>query len=147
MPDYRPPQLGRLIAGPIAAIGVLAAVLTWELEHVGSMLLAFLIAAGGVSVCVIVGRRVRGEIVYLPAARCRHLYNQSAGASDEVAGIYARSEREYLHKWNGQFLASMVKRLERPRVGPASTEIGPAPIHVSAGTVVEASPMPTFESG
>ena len=37
MPDYRPPQLGRLIAGPIAAIGVLAAVLTWELEHVGSM--------------------------------------------------------------------------------------------------------------
>ena len=62
MPDYRPPQLGRLIAGPIAAIGVLAAVLTWELEHVGSMLLAFLIAAGGVSVCVIVGRRVRGEI-------------------------------------------------------------------------------------
>jgi len=51
-----------LIAGPIAAIGVLAAVLTWELEHVGSMLLAFLIAAGGVSVCVIVGRRVRGEI-------------------------------------------------------------------------------------
>ncbi|HEV2720145.1 MAG TPA: glycosyltransferase family 2 protein, partial [Thermoanaerobaculia bacterium] len=46
-------------------------------------------------------RRVRGEIVYVPAARVRHLYNQSAGPSPEAAALYARSEAEYLRKWGG----------------------------------------------
>ena len=38
-------QLGRLVVTPFATIGVLAAVLVWEIEHVGSILLAMAIAA------------------------------------------------------------------------------------------------------
>ena len=46
-------------------------------------------------------RRVPGEIAYVPAARCRHLYNQSAAGSAEAAALYARSEAAYLRKWGG----------------------------------------------
>jgi len=48
-------------------------------------------------------RRVRGDVVYVPAARVRHIYNQSAGPSPEAAALYARSEAEYLRKWGGAF--------------------------------------------
>src|SRR3954454_20464508 len=56
------PQLGRLIVTPFATIGVLAAVLVWEVEHVGSILLALAIAAGGVLIGVIVSRQLRQDI-------------------------------------------------------------------------------------
>src|SRR4029077_1922493 len=45
VPDRIKPQLGRLIAVPMATIGALAAILVWELEHVGSILLAVLVLA------------------------------------------------------------------------------------------------------
>ncbi|MEA2342195.1 MAG: hypothetical protein QOF63_364, partial [Thermoanaerobaculia bacterium] len=48
-------------------------------------------------------RRVKGDIVYVPSARCRHLYNQSAAGSAEAASQYARSELLYLRKWGGAF--------------------------------------------
>jgi hypothetical protein len=35
-------------------------------------------------------RRVRGEIAYVPAARCRHLYNQSAAGSAEAVATRPR---------------------------------------------------------
>ena len=56
------PQLGRLIVTPFATIGVLAAVLVWEVEHVGSIALALLIAAVGVLIGVIVARQLRADI-------------------------------------------------------------------------------------
>ena len=62
MPGYGPSQLGRLIVTPFATIGVLAAVLVWEVEHVGSILLAVAIAAGGVLIGVIVSRQLRHDI-------------------------------------------------------------------------------------
>ena len=62
MPGYGPSQLGRLIVTPFATIGVLAAVLVWEVEHVGSILLAVAIAAGGVLIGVIVSRQLRQDI-------------------------------------------------------------------------------------
>jgi N-acetylglucosaminyl-diphospho-decaprenol L-rhamnosyltransferase len=83
-------------------------------------------------------RRVRGDIVYVPAARCRHLYNQSAGASDEAVSLYAESERLYLRKWGG----SLAKRFER------RTEVPPgvnAPVS-DEDIVIEASPLATFET-
>ena len=40
-----------------------------------------------------------GSIAYVPAARCRHLYNQSASGSPDAAAKYAESERLYLRKW------------------------------------------------
>jgi GT2 family glycosyltransferase len=84
-------------------------------------------------------RRVRGEIAYVPAARCQHLYNQSAGGSGEAALLYAQSERMYLLKWGGAF----AKRLERS----AETPFGPDAERLAAGDVViEASPLASFET-
>lgn len=84
-------------------------------------------------------RRVRGDVVYVPAARCRHLYNQSAGGSAEAAAMYVRSELLYLRKWGGAF----VKRFERTPDSPArSDEREPAREDV----VIEASPLANFET-
>jgi len=55
-------QLGRLVVLPLATIGVLAAILTWEIEHVGSIVLALAITSIGVLIGVAVARRVRARI-------------------------------------------------------------------------------------
>jgi GT2 family glycosyltransferase len=81
-------------------------------------------------------RRVKGDIVYVPSAQCRHLYNQSAAGSSEAASLYARSELLYLRKWGGAF----AKRFEGPHQ-PASTR------GVDSGDIVlEASPLDSFET-
>src|ERR1051326_4569850 len=96
-------------------------------------------------------RRVRGDIVYVPAARVRHIYNQSAGASPEAAAMYAQSEAEYLRKWGGTW----AKRLELG--ARASSPAGPAPSRrwrrdaarpavETTALLVEASPLPDFET-
>jgi N-acetylglucosaminyl-diphospho-decaprenol L-rhamnosyltransferase len=87
----------------------------------------------------------RGKrIVYVPAARCRHLYNQSAGQDSSAAGsVYAQSELRYLEKWSGPFAARLLKRLERvPRIPEPQRLEGP--ISVGQGSLVEVSPLPTF---
>src|SRR3954469_620311 len=56
------PQLGRLIVTPFATIGVLAAVLMWEIEHVGSITLGIVITAGAVAIGVVVARQFRRDI-------------------------------------------------------------------------------------
>jgi GT2 family glycosyltransferase len=81
-------------------------------------------------------RRVRGEIAYVPAARCRHLYNQSAGGSAEASETYARSEAEYLRKWGGAF----AKRFEHVGRTVSLSE------GTGEGVVTEASPLPNFET-
>jgi N-acetylglucosaminyl-diphospho-decaprenol L-rhamnosyltransferase len=89
--------------------------------------------------------RSRGRIVHVPAARCRHLYNQSAAqVADEAAGRYAQSELRYLEKWNGPFVARLLKKLERP-MGAYDAE----PLHGELeldrdDVVIEASPLPGF---
>src|SRR5258706_8361936 len=62
MPPHAKLQLGRLIVTPFTTIGVLAAVLVWEVEHVGSFVLAVAIAAGGVAIGVLVSRQLRRDI-------------------------------------------------------------------------------------
>jgi hypothetical protein len=42
--DHIQLQLGRLIAIPMITIGALSAVMVWELEHVGSIVLATIVA-------------------------------------------------------------------------------------------------------
>ena len=84
-------------------------------------------------------RRVRGDVVYVPAAMCRHLYNQSAGASAEAASLYAASETAYLRKWGGAW----AKRFERT----SSTILGSQHSgETAADVVIEASPLPDFET-
>ena len=90
-------------------------------------------------------RRLGGRIVYVPAARVRHLYNQSAGqVSAEAAARYAQSELRYLEKWNGPFVARTLKSMEKP---PLSFEFTPidGPVSVEGeDLVVEASPLANF---
>lgn len=87
----------------------------------------------------------RRRIVYVPAARCRHLFNQSAAqVASEAAAHYAESELRYLEKWNGPFVARTLKRMERPasRVDADPLRL---PLRVDRDDVViEASPLPTF---
>jgi len=76
-------QLGRLVVTPFAIIGVLAAVLTWELEHVGSILLAATIAAGGIVIGVVVSRQLRQDLARITdhyAALLRNADEQSRNA-------------------------------------------------------------------
>lgn len=89
----------------------------------------------------------RKHIVYVPAARCRHIYNQSAAQSGGAAvERYAESERRYLEKWNGPLLASVLKRLERPpRVQEPPSLNGSIPLS-GESVVVEASPLPSFST-
>ena len=66
----------------------------------------------------------RKRIVYVPAARVRHIYNQSAAQiGDESALRYAESELKYLEKWNGPWLARTMKRLEKPLPAVIANEL------------------------
>lgn len=91
---------------------------------------------------------LRKRIVYVPSARCRHLYNQSAGQVAEAAAArYAESELRYLEKWNGPFAGRLLKRLERPMPPVEAEPHGPTVMLGEAKdslVVVEASPLPTF---
>jgi signal transduction histidine kinase/CheY-like chemotaxis protein len=62
MPAQMRLQLGRLVVLPLATIGVLAAILTWEIEHVGSIVLSLGIMGAGIFVGTLVARRVRCRI-------------------------------------------------------------------------------------
>ena len=62
VPGSGPPQLVRLIVTPFATIGVLAAVLVWDVEHVGSVLLAVVIGAIGVAIGAFVSHQLRRDI-------------------------------------------------------------------------------------
>lgn len=88
----------------------------------------------------------RRPIVYVPAAKCRHLYNQSAGqVAGEAAARYAESERRYLEKWNGPFVARTLKRLERAVVVDAIAE-GVLELPRTESVIVEASPLASFDT-
>ncbi|HET7436663.1 MAG TPA: glycosyltransferase [Thermoanaerobaculia bacterium] len=84
------------------------------------------------------------QIVYVPVARVRHIYNQSAGQEAAAAAArYAESELRYLEKWNGPWAARTLKRLERPR----STGGLPRAQSVASNDVItEASPLENFDT-
>jgi N-acetylglucosaminyl-diphospho-decaprenol L-rhamnosyltransferase len=87
----------------------------------------------------------RGRIVYVPRARCRHLYNQSAAqVADEAASRYAQSELRYLEKWNGPFAARLLKKLEHPMRGYDARPLDGELELEREDVVVEASPLATF---
>jgi len=92
-------------------------------------------------------RRVGGRTVYVPAARCRHIYNQSAGGSPESARLFAQSEREYLRKWSGAFAPSIIHALAVPEetVDPPLID-GAIDVGDPDRVVVEATPLPSFET-
>ena len=86
----------------------------------------------------------RWHVVYVPAAKCRHIYNQSAGAAGTAASTaYAESESWYLRKWLGPLAASVIERLQRPARAPVWPPADKLEI-VGDDVVVEASPLPDF---
>ena len=94
----------------------------------------------------------RRHIAYVPAARCRHIFNQSASQAGAVAAArYAESELKYLEKWNGPFVAQMLKRIERPMPPVILSEVEGSPElgrrsfdFAQDDILVEASPLATF---
>jgi signal transduction histidine kinase/CheY-like chemotaxis protein len=56
------PPIGRLLITPTVTVGVLAALLVWEAEHVGSITLSIVLAAGTVLVAILIARRVGRRI-------------------------------------------------------------------------------------
>jgi len=87
----------------------------------------------------------RKRVAYVPAARCRHIYNQSASQTGGLAATsYAESERKYLEKWNGPLLARALKKLERPvHVEEPPLHRGPIALDRD-GLVIEVSPLASF---
>ena len=87
----------------------------------------------------------RRRIVYVPAARCRHLYNQSAQQDRAAAdAAYVESEQRYLEKWSGPFAARVLRRAGRaPLSAGAQTLDGPIRVE-RPNALVEVSPLPTF---
>ncbi|HEX7830815.1 MAG TPA: glycosyltransferase family 2 protein [Thermoanaerobaculia bacterium] len=84
----------------------------------------------------------RRRIVYVPDARCRHLFNQSASqVAESAAARYAQSELRYLEKWNGPWAAQMLKRFERPLPAFELAQQSPP---ATGEFVIEASPLPSF---
>ena len=90
---------------------------------------------------------LRKRIAYVPEARCRHVYNQSASQVPEHAvPAYAVSEERYLAKWNGPFAARLLKRIERQLPPEEAVMIsGAVPVGPDGG-LVEASPLPSFDT-
>ena len=83
-------------------------------------------------------RRMRKRVVYVPAARCRHLYNQSAAGIG--SRIYLNSEREYLRKWGGSWTLRVAQAFQPAPPSSPSIDLD------SLNVVVEASPLADFST-
>ena len=83
-------------------------------------------------------RRVRGDVVYVPSARCRHLYNQSAAGSPR-SGVAVRAIGAALPAKVGRRIREAIRERHaaNPRRPTAAT---------SDNVVLEASPLANFET-
>ena len=98
------PQLGRLIVTPFATIGVLAAVLMWEIEHVGSISLGVVITAGAVAIGVFVARQLRADI-----DRVTDYYAALLRTADEQS-----RQADAASRLKDEFLATLSHELRTP---------------------------------
>ena len=104
VPGYAPPQLVRLIVTPFVTIGVLAAVLVWDIEHVGSILLAVVIAAIGIAIGALVSHQLRRDI-----DRVADHYATLLRTADEQS-----RQAESANQLKDEFLATLSHELRTP---------------------------------
>ena len=92
-----------------------------------------------------IAKKGRG-VVYVPAARCRHLYNQSAGAdAARAAALYAASEAAFFSKWYGEGIYRALTALERISSQPEYPRCSEPLVLPAGGLLVEASPHHSFD--
>ncbi len=97
-------QLGRLIALPMLMVGALAAVLVWELEHIGSITLAVIVTLSAIVAVVVVGRRIRARVDRLAA----HYESLLRTADDQARQV------ESANRLKDEFLATLSHELRTP---------------------------------
>jgi signal transduction histidine kinase/CheY-like chemotaxis protein len=97
-------QLGRLVVMPLASIGVLAALLTWEIEHAGSVAPALAMAIGGLAAGLFIARRVGRQLDELS----RH-YEALLRIADEES-----RRAESANRMKDEFLATLSHELRTP---------------------------------
>jgi N-acetylglucosaminyl-diphospho-decaprenol L-rhamnosyltransferase len=130
---------------PIPAIsGAIMAIRAADFDGVGGFDESFALYFEETDFMRRLARRGR-RILYVPSARCRHLYNQSAGADRTRAAVaYERSELRYLEKWSVPAVARLLKRMERPPFVPGTPRTEGTVELPPGEMVVEASPLPNF---
>jgi N-acetylglucosaminyl-diphospho-decaprenol L-rhamnosyltransferase len=85
--------------------------------------------------------------MYVPAARCRHLYNQSARSSAAALAHYASSERRFAGEGTSGRAWALARRWTPTRGSEKVAEGASIQIDGRPGEfLVEASPLPGFET-
>ncbi len=87
-------RLGRIVVVPFATIGIVSALLVWEIEHVGSIALAILLGTVAAGIGVLVARHVRTQIEEL--ATYYEMLLRSAQAASARAESAGRIRDEFL---------------------------------------------------
>ena len=104
MSGYAWPQLGRLVVTPFITIGVLAAVLMWEIEHFGSIVFGIAIIVGACAIGVLVARQLHRDI-----DKVTDHYAALLRTADEQS-----RQAETANRLKDEFLATLSHELRTP---------------------------------